>query len=218
MPPFGYPMNQRLLFLAGAAFCLAIPALLLGLGAGWVCPGGACRTTELDRQVLTAFHSLRGAELDIFFEGITWLGSLAVLAPACVFLAWRIRHRPAAASRFVLSLLGASLLAWGAKLLVARPRPDLFPFAPIPGDLSFPSGHAMQVTGFALGWLLFARERQGWMDAAGAAALVVAVAASRLYLQVHFPTDVAAGVAAAAALVLGLRWLPDGRNANGSNN
>lgn len=203
-------MRKRFLLLAGTISCLAIPALILILAAGWVCPGGACRVTELDRQVLAAFHALRGPGLDVFFENITWLGSVLFLLPVGLWTTWRIRHRPGDAARLALSLAGAGLLAFATKPLVARPRPDLFPFAPLPADLSFPSGHAMLVTAFALGWLLFAKERRGWADVAAVAALIAAVAASRLYLQVHFPTDVAAGMVAAITLVLGLHWLPRG--------
>ncbi|HZX31623.1 MAG TPA: phosphatase PAP2 family protein [Rhodocyclaceae bacterium] len=203
-----FSVKQRFLLLAGTASCLVLPVLLLALAAGWVCPDGACRVTDLDRQVLAAFHALRGPGLDVFFEGVTWLGSVLVLVPLGLGMAWRIRHRPGDAARFFLSLVGAGLLAFATKPLVARPRPDLFPFAPLPEDLSFPSGHAMLVTAFALGWLLFAKERRGWADVAAGVALIAAVAASRLYLQVHFPTDVAAGVLAATAWVLSLQWLP----------
>lgn len=206
--PASSPAMAYRLLLAGSCSIL-IPALMLGLGLEVLCPGGTCQVTGLDREILAAFNALRGPELDLFFQAVTWLGSLFVLVPACLFLAWRLkRRRPAAALGMVLSLAGASLFAWGAKQLVGRPRPDLFPFLPIPADLSFPSGHAMQVTGFALGWLLFARERRSWESAAGAAILIALVAASRVYLQVHFPTDVLAGIGAAAGLVVGLRLFP----------
>lgn len=188
--------------------CVLVPALMLGLGLEVLCPGGACRVPDLDRQVLTAFNSLRGPGLDAFFGGVTWLGSLAVLGPACLVLAWRLRHRPGAALGLVLSLTGTTLFAWGAKLLVARPRPDFFPWTVAPGGFSFPSSHVMQVTGFALGWLLFARERRNWIDVAGVFLLIGLVAASRVYLQVHFPSDVAAGFGAAAGLVVGMRFFP----------
>lgn len=91
-----------------------------------------------------------------------------------------------------------------AKLLVERPRPDLFPaLVAMPQDASFPSAHAMQVTAFLAAWLLAAARRPLAAGAVVAAtAAVLAVALSRIYLQVHFPSDVAFGMVAAVLWVL----------------
>jgi undecaprenyl-diphosphatase len=108
-----------------------------------------------------------------------------------------------------LALLGATALAQAAKVLVARPRPDLFPaLVAMPADASFPSAHAMQATAFALAWLLRPGARPGPLAAAVAVLLVLAVAGSRVYLQVHFPTDVLFGMTAAALWVVALRCAP----------
>ncbi|MBK8768374.1 MAG: phosphatase PAP2 family protein [Burkholderiaceae bacterium] len=101
---------------------------------------------------------------------------------------------------------GAWLLAHAGKLLVVRPRPDLYPaLIAMPAEFSFPSAHAMQITAFALAWVAAAGWRPGWAGAAAAASIILVVALSRLYLQVHFPSDVAIGVIAGAAWVIGLR-------------
>lgn len=79
------------------------------------------------------------------------------------------------------------------KPLIDRPRPfelgQLTPLIDAPEDASFPSGHTA-VSFAAAGALFFARSRLRWP----ALVLAMAIGFSRLYLQVHFVTDVVAGV------------------------
>lgn len=157
---------------------------------------------------LALLHSVRVPWLDSLFVAVTWLGSLVVLLPLALLVWWRWRDDRSAA--FVaLALVGASALGHLAKLIVARPRPDLFPpLIAMPEDWSFPSAHAAQVTAFALGWLLRPGAVPGRIEIAGLLAVAALVAVSRLYLQVHFPSDVIAGILLAALWVLLLRRLP----------
>ncbi len=152
-----------------------------------------------DHAGLAIAHALRSPWLDSFFLAITWLGSLAVLLPLAILLWWR-HGKPA---RFVaLALLGAAGLVHLAKLLMARPRPDFFPaLIEMPVDASFPSAHAMQATAFALGWLLRPGNTPGYGESALLLLVVLLVGLSRLYLQVHFPSDIVAGV------ILAMLWV-----------
>jgi undecaprenyl-diphosphatase len=173
-----------------------------------VCPDGACRALDFDHELLAALHALQRPWLDAILTGATWLGSVAVLLPAALALSWRYRRHgpPGAALLLPIAVGGAWLLAHAGKLLVARPRPDLYPaLISTPADLSFPSAHALQITAFALAWVLAAGSRPGWAGVTAAALIVLVVALSRLYLQVHFPSDVVIGVIAGAAWVVGLR-------------
>ena len=96
------------------------------------------------------------------------------------------------------------------KPLVARIRPyDLFPEIQLlvhaEGDFSFPSGHS--ANSFSVAWVLFRMAPKKY----GVPALVLAmlIALSRLYVGVHYPTDVLAGAAVAILLAeLCLRLLP----------
>lgn len=77
------------------------------------------------------------------------------------------------------------------KPVIARPRPELsgvLPLVPLPADFSFPSGHTAASFAAAAA-LFFAKSRL----ASPALYLAALIAFSRLYLGVHFPTDVAAG-------------------------
>jgi undecaprenyl-diphosphatase len=164
----------------------------------------------VDRGVLGWFAGLRAPLLDGIFVAVTWAGSLWLILPASLalaILAWR-RERIGAAWLLALGPLGASLATWVIKLAVMRPRPDAFDaVAAMPADPSFPSGHTAQAAAFALACLLAAGRAAspGWL--AAAVAYVTLVAASRLYLQVHFPSDVLAGAAFAALWLLGLHAL-----------
>ena len=164
-----------------------------------------------DNAGLALAHAALTPWLDSLFAGLTWLGSLAVLLPLALLVWWR-RRGDRNAGFVALALIGASALGHLAKLIVERPRPDLFPsLIPMPEDWSFPSAHAVQVTAFALAWLLRPGASPGRLEVAVLPAAAVLVVASRLYLQVHFPIDVIAGVLAAALWVLLLRCLPTWR-------
>lgn len=154
-----------------------------------------------DHGLLTTFAALRGPMPDGFFQAATWLGSGYVLAPATILLVVLL----AASRQWVATWLmgityfGASLTTWILKQAIERERPTLYPaLAEIPNmDWSFPSGHATHAAAFALGlWLLMREQRSGARLLAGFAlfGLVFLVGASRLHLQVHWPSDVLAGL------------------------
>lgn len=165
----------------------------------------------IDVSGLAAVHDWRTDWLDQGFRIVTWLGSLLILLPAALFMAWRGRRGslPRAAAFVPAALVGAALLARLAKLAIARPRPELFPaLIAMPDDASFPSAHAMQATALVAAWLLRPGARFACGEALAACLLVAAVALSRVYLQVHFPSDVAFGMIAALLWVMALRGLP----------
>jgi undecaprenyl-diphosphatase len=184
-------------------------AVLLAAGVGALCPDSRCLIGDFDRDGLALAHALRSGWLDRLMERATWLGSLIVLLPltagaAVWLLCWQRRR----ASLFlILALLGASALSHVFKLWMARPRPDLFPaWGDMPADWSFPSAHSMQAVAAALAWwLVVRRARASWALLLAFAVLLVGL--SRVYLQVHFPSDVVAGILAAVLWVAGLHAL-----------
>lgn len=183
---------------------------LAALAAGTLlaCSGQHC-PSPFDRAGLVLADALRTASLDRLMSAATWIGSLALLLPVAGFAAWLLQRgrRPREAAFVIAGLLGAAALGQLAKLWAMRPRPDLFvPLVPMPSDWSYPSAHAMQATALALAlFLVVGRRRAAW--AALLSAAVVLVSASRVYLQVHFPSDVIAGMFAGALWVGGLHAL-----------
>lgn len=182
----------------------------LWLGARLVCPAGLCGVPDADARILHYLAALRQPWLDTLMAAATWLGSMFVLLPAALVLAWHDwrRGERATAAFLPLALGGAWLLAHAGKLLADRPRPDLLPaLVSMPADPSFPSAHALQVSAFALAWLLRPGSRPGAMAIGAAVLAILVVMLSRLYLQVHFPSDVAVGLAMGTTWVTGLRLL-----------
>jgi undecaprenyl-diphosphatase len=116
----------------------------------------------------------------------------------------------------LLSVLGGWMISNAVKLGIARPRPDMVPHLVGVHDLSFPSGHAMlsAVTYLTLG-LLLARTQASiaarYFFVVVATVLTLMIGLSRVYLGVHYPTDVLGGWSAGAAWAcfcwLAGRWL-----------
>lgn len=186
--------------------CLAI----LAGGALLVCPGGHCVLSNFDYVGLSLAHDLRGVTIDRLMLGITWLGSLALLLPLAVLLAWVFfsRGRRHEAGFLLLALLGSSGLSHLTKLWLMRPRPDLYLTASsMPSDWSYPSAHSMQISAAVLALFLVAGRHRAVPLAVMLLIVVLLVGLSRIYLQVHFPSDVVVGLFAGAFWVLGLHAL-----------
>jgi undecaprenyl-diphosphatase len=193
------------------ALLLAAPAILW-LGALGVGAGADGRPGEIDTAGMALAARAHAPAADAFFRAVTWAGSILVLAPLAIahaaFAWYRLRNPGAFFVPVVLA--GAALLAFAAKIAVDRARPDIPALIDMPGDASFPSAHTLQAGAFALAWLLApGRGKPPHRGEIALTVLLVALVAwSRLHLQVHYPSDILFGLAAALVWVLGLRCLP----------
>jgi membrane-associated phospholipid phosphatase len=203
-------------WLVAAAGLVGTLGVAIGLGL-LICDAGRCGVPAADLAAAGFADRWRSPGLDHAMRLLTVLGSFAVLLPAAIAVGTWMRWRgaPLLASCFLpLAVTGAWTLGWAAKLLVARPRPEAFPpLVSMPTDLSFPSAHAMQFATFAFAFVL----RPGASPTLRAVAIAIVLASlvgtTRIYLQVHFLTDVLAGVVAAAFWVVALRGMPIWRGA-----
>ena len=150
------------------------------------------RKMELD--ILRWLQTIHTDALDVFMKSVTSLGNGGIfwIILAVAFLAFR-RTRLVGLSMAVALLMGFIVGDLTMKPLIARVRPyDAAGFTGLlierQKDYSFPSGHTQAA--FASAWVIWYYYRK-----AGIAALVLAaiIAFSRLYLFVHYPTDVLAG-------------------------
>jgi membrane-associated phospholipid phosphatase len=122
------------------------------------------------------------------------------------WLAWRRRWRDGLF--FGLAIGGSALLNLAAKHLFARQRPELWLSIAPEDTYSFPSGHAMGSMTLGLAVVVLCWPTRGrWLAIALAMPLVFLVGASRVYLGVHFPSDILGGWLAATAWVLGMAML-----------
>ncbi|MCS0496411.1 phosphatase PAP2 family protein [Ancylobacter sp. MQZ15Z-1] len=177
-------------------------------------------THALDEAILLAFRSpgdpadpLGPAWLEIAVRDLTALGSTTVLTlVTLITVGFFIVDRKRATAAFVLlAVVGGALMNYLLKIGFDRPRPDLVAHLVDVHTLSFPSGHAMgsAVTYLTLGVLIVRSEQERRIKAyvlGVAVGLTLLIGISRLYLGVHWPTDVAAGWCAGGAWAL-LCWL-----------
>lgn len=143
---------------------------------------------------------------------ITALGGFGVLALVTLLVAGflLLQKKWLDTLLLLMATLGGTAISEGLKVGFARPRPDLVAHAVDVTSMSFPSGHAMlsAVTYLTLGAMLARTQPQNRARAyiLGAAVLLtLIIGASRVYLGVHWPTDVLAGWCLGAAWAL-LCW------------
>jgi membrane-associated phospholipid phosphatase len=159
-----------------------------------------------DDPILLRAHALAGPGLDGFFIVVSKLGYQGVIAfdIAIVILLLGIRHWRGATFAAV-AFCGSALLNLGTKQFFQRDRPTLWESISPEDTFSFPSGHAMGSMTLAATVILLAwPTRWRWPMLALAAAFVLLVGYSRVYLGVHFPSDILAGWMAATAWVVGV--------------
>jgi len=164
--------------------------------------------TGADRRIINLVATLRTPGLDSVMLFVTFLGNgqtiivVAIVALLVTLFARRYQYT----ALIILSIIGSSLFFYLTTVLVRRPRPLLEDARIVQGGFSFPSGHAtVSATLYGtLAYLLIYAVRNELVKALiglVAALLVLAIGLSRVYLGVHYPSDVLAG------WIAGLFWL-----------
>ena len=178
-------------------------AMLAVIGFGWL----ATEVIEQDlrpinEEILLYINRVGGRDWDPIARGVTDLGSVIFVTIMGVILGgiFLYRRRILDAATLVIVLIGGGLLSTVLKIVFQQERPRLFSsIVPLPPDYSFPSGHSLIsfcLYGFFAAWLVVDAPREPWRWLVAAVSLGIAalVAFSRLYLGVHWPTDVTAGM------------------------
>ena len=193
-----------------------IVGLILGIlgfaalfGLGDLITDGSRGAARFDRLILTWMHGRQTPDFTEAATFLAWMGSptvivsLALIGTLAGFVDRKLRG---AAWTFPIAAAGAGILIQVAKLTVHRARPDLFVPLLKEHGYSFPSGHsliAVVIYGligyFALGFTQHRGVRAAIVTVS--ALVVLAIGLSRIYVGVHFPTDVFAGWSA------GIPWL-----------
>lgn len=159
-----------------------------------------------DETILLWVNQFSSPMLDQVMLTGTRLGDPDIVVPltciGVVWLWWRWRWQIAAI--FAITCVGGAVLSTGLKMLFGKERPELWSQMITETSYSFPSGHALGsiVLYGALAYLLAQRfQSQKWLVYGVAALLIGSIGFSRIYLGVHWPTDVAAGYS------IGFLWL-----------
>jgi undecaprenyl-diphosphatase len=161
-------------------------------------------TVEFDNSVRLFVHGLASPSTTALMRLSTFLGSTIFLiglglgiAVAFYFANWR-----RAVVLFMITMAGAIILNFVLKTIFQRTRPEPYFDTPLPSSFSFPSGHALFSVCFygVLAWLVTSRIKNGAAQASIwilSVLLIFFIGLSRVYLGVHYPSDVIAGYTAA---------------------
>jgi membrane-associated phospholipid phosphatase len=199
------PKKLNSAFLLLGAFLIAAAALFL---FGWLAEEMLEGDTQrFDSFVRTAIHQHATPGLTRWMMGFSFLGSVSTVSVLCVVIlsAFLYFRRLRLAALLGITMIGMAALDFSLKLAFHRPRPVAF-FGPVPSSYSFPSGHAFGALCFygVLAAIFAARtspKAAKFCIWTGAVLLIGMIGLSRIYLGVHYPSDVIAGYCAGAVWV-----------------
>ena len=172
-------------------------------------------TAAFDSALLLTLRTAENAPigppvLQEVMRDFTALGGIAVLTLVTGLVAvFLVLKRDSRTALFLITAVGSGILASTlAKTVIERPRPDLVPHGSIVSTASFPSGHSLMATLVYLTLAIVIARGQSSPRVKAyvigvAVALSLAVGASRVYLGVHWPTDVLAGWALGSGWAIG---------------
>jgi undecaprenyl-diphosphatase len=160
-----------------------------------------------DDPLLWRAHAMAGPALDRFFIFISAIGYQWGVVPVDIALTigLLIARRWREATFAGVSFAGSALLNMATKQFFQRDRPTLWESIAPEQTFSFPSGHAMGSATLAMVVILLCwHTRWRWLAVALAGSFALLVGVSRIYLGVHYPSDILGGFAAGIAWVSGV--------------
>ncbi len=219
------PLPAILTDLSRRVETVTLVVIMVIAGALWAFIALAAEMLEgdlhaFDETVLLALRTpgdptnpIGGAQVEVAMRDITALGGITVLTLISLsVLTFLVLRRQGASALFLtVAIIGGQVLSHLAKFGFSRPRPDLVPHGVEVATASFPSGHSMMAAVTYLTLAVMLSRTQSLLRIRAffivvAAILTILVGVSRVYLGVHWPSDVLAGWTLGAAWALGV-WL-----------
>jgi len=182
-----------------------LAASVIGVWVWFAREVGEGETLVFDTTIREALHSIASPWLTSLMKLVSFLGAPVtdtIVVVICLG-AFLLKGKYRFAALLLGTMLGEVILDLILKEAYARVRPEAYFNYPLPTSFSFPSGHAlgsMCLYG-CLCWLLKLSGAEKWKVAtfgAGALLFVLLIGISRIYLGVHYPTDIIAGYLAGA--------------------
>ncbi|HEY3142191.1 MAG TPA: phosphatase PAP2 family protein [Acidimicrobiales bacterium] len=201
MSPTSLLMPRRRLLL-GLGIFLAALAVAAAVANGWL-------LLLWDEPIQREVEANRNSGLDHFFLTISRFGStIPVLVLGCVGALATWRRCSAVAFALLAATLTRPLLEFSLKIVVDRSRPDFHRMVNGTGP-SFPSGHVLAAVALwgllpAVVGLYTQRRALWWASVVVAGTLILGISASRVYLGVHWFSDVTAGLIVGTFFLLGV--------------
>ena len=192
------------IFLVAGAVIAAVATMGFAKLAKQVLAGS---TQAFDVAVLQWLHAHQSPTLTKLMVEMTYLGTgtvvFTMVGVVALFL-WHTEHKHSA--RLLLAAtVGNILLNWTLKVVYHRTRPSVFEWETTAVSSSFPSGHAMSATVVygTVAYLVMRLQKHRWsrvLTFLAATFLIFFICLTRLYLGVHYPSDVIGGI------IVGLAW------------
>lgn len=167
-------------------------------------------TLKFDDAVLESVHALSRTTFDLPIIWLTNFGGPAIVPVVTMFivLALFIKRCNTAALKVALSVGGAGIINLVLKSIFERSRPELWQRLVNEGTFSFPSGHAMASSALAASLIVVTwNTRFRYLVIATGIIYTISIGFTRLYLGVHYPTDIIAGWMVSVAWVALINWI-----------
>lgn len=169
---------------------------------------------QFDRVIISFIQGLESSALTSIMKIFTFIGStIFILVLTCVvlYLLYKVFNHRAELILFITAIIGANILFLALKLFFRRARPDLHRLIEISG-YSFPSGHAtIAMTVYGMITFLFWRHIPTKLGRTLliilSTIMILLIGISRIYLGVHYPSDVIAGYFTGVFWISSLIWV-----------